>query len=523
MTGAIVVAGVGRKLREVIVATLEDEGVSVVDEEADVDSLLLRSDEMDLLVLGESAENPVRTAEQLARRKTKTDVLVVVSPERLAAVEQAFRFSPLISGDVRCVSSDRLDDITKNVRALARKVRQRSRFKRVLPRLQERLPPVASTERRSVYLDTLLDYAPLGVIVLDRTGRAIDVNPEAERFLLVAGTAALGRPMTELLPPVVRQNAERVMDDAKHAAGGSASSRLSWPSIDQELHVELIAVPFAQGPDSGTVLILRDVTADVYSERAEWELREQRAVSRALETQADELRRLNDELQQFAYVASHDLQEPLRKIASFSDLLSMESAESLGEQGRFYLERMRAAAMRMSDLISSLLRFSRAGNESLELRTIDLNEIVKHVRTDLSLRVEEAGADIQVDNLPVVEGDEGQIRQVFQNLIANAIKFRKPGEPAKIRVFAEENAATSDDGRTLHRITVSDEGIGFDDQYADRIFSPFQRLHTSEEYPGMGMGLAICYRIVERHGGRINVQSRPGEGTSFFVELPAAP
>jgi signal transduction histidine kinase len=175
----------------------------------------------------------------------------------------------------------------------------------------------------------------------------------------------------------------------------------------------------------------------------------------------------------------------------------------------------------MSDLISSLLRFSRAGNESLELRPVDLNEIVEHVRADLSLQVEEAGADIQVDDLPVVEGDAGQIRQVFQNLIANAIKFRKPGEPAKVRVFADENLVMSDDGRSVHRITVSDEGVGFDDQYADRIFLPFQRLHTSEDYPGTGMGLAICFRIVERHGGRIDVQSRPGDGTSFFLELPA--
>ena len=522
MTGPVIVAGVGRKLREVIVAALEDEGISVVDEEPDVDSLLLRSDEMDLIVLGESAENPVRTAEQLARRKTKTDVLVVVSPKRLAATKQALRFSPSISGDVRCVRSDRLEEITENVRALARRVRQRSRFKRVLPRLQEMLPPVASANQRSLYVDTLLDYAPLGVVVLDQTGRTIDVNPEAERFLSVAGAAALGRPMTELLPPVVRRNAERVMDDAKHAAGGSASSRLSWPSTEQELHVELIAVPFAQGTDSGTVLILRDVTAEVHSERAEWELREQRAVSRALEAQADELRRLNDELQQFAYIASHDLQEPLRKIASFSDLLAMESTDSLGEQDRFYIERIRAAALRMSDLISSLLRFSRAGNESLELRPIALNEIVEHVLADLSLRVEEADADIQVDDLPAVEGDAGQIRQVFQNLIGNAIKFRKRGEPAKVRVFAEEDAAKFDDGRTFHRITVSDEGIGFEDQYADRIFSPFQRLHNSEDYPGTGMGLAISYRIIERHGGRIDVRSRPGEGTSFFVELPAA-
>lgn len=526
--GAVIVAGVGQELRKVIVDALADENVSILEEEPDVGSLLLRSEEMELLVLGESVENPVGMAERLGlrvstsgERRRNPAVLMVVAPERAEEVDRAIRFSPLLTGDVRFVTSDRDDEVAENVRELARKARRRRRFSTILPRLHEKLAPALAHGQRTPYLDALLDNAPLGVIVLDEDGRAIDLNREAERFL-ATGFAALGRPVSELLPPPAGRDVERLIDESKHARGRSTSARLAWPSSDRELHVELIAVPFARDGDSGTVLIFRDVTMDVHAERTKYELREQRAVSEALETQSDELRRLNDELHQFAYVASHDLQEPLRKIISFSELLVMESEDELSEQGRFYVERMQDAALRMSELISSLLRFSRTGTEALRLQGVDLNEIIQHIRSDLSLPIEEAEARIEVGALPVVEGDEGQIRQLFQNLVANAVKFRKPGEPARIHISAEENTAKAADGRMLHRITVRDEGIGFDDQFADRIFSPFQRLHSSENYPGTGMGLAICSRIVERHGGRISAHSRPGRGASFTIDLPTA-
>lgn len=526
---AVVVTGVAPDVKEVVLKVLDEEGVQSVEDESDATSLLERSDDIELLILGELVENPVRTAERLGLRTKLTAVLIVVQPERVSGTKQSIQYSPLLSGDVRFVSTEDLEEVAAQVRSIASKARRRRRFRAVLPRLHEKVPVQLSPEQRALYLDTLLAYAPLGVVVLDLEGKTIDLNREAQRFLSVTAGAATGRPVAELLPTEVREDAERLLRKAVGSTEGSVSARVPWPPPDRELHIEMIAVPFARGSDGGTMLILRDITADVHVQKTEFELREQRAVARALEEQADELRRLNEELaarneelQQFAYIASHDLQEPLRKIASFTDLLFRESADSLDENAQFYLERVQAAALRMSDLIRSLLRFSRAGTQALEEHPIDLNAVLKHVQADLLIKIQETDADIQIDELPMIEGDEGQIRQLFQNLVANGIKFHKTGERPKVHVFAEESDRVREtDGRKLHRIAVVDEGIGFDDQYAERIFTPFQRLHAGEDYPGTGMGLAICSRIAERHGGSIEAKSNPGEGATFIVELPA--
>jgi light-regulated signal transduction histidine kinase (bacteriophytochrome) len=238
-----------------------------------------------------------------------------------------------------------------------------------------------------------------------------------------------------------------------------------------------------------------------------------------------ELQRSNRELQDFAAIASHDLQEPLRKIQSFGDRLSATVGPNLDEDASDYLQRMQDAAARMQSLIQDLLAYSRLATRPEENRPVDLQAVVAEVLYDLEARVQATGAAVTVDELPTLSASPFQMRQLFQNLIANALKFQKPGTAPQVRITAERAGATDPARKRTNAkawtIRVSDNGIGVDERYAEKIFAPFQRLHGRTEYEGTGMGLAICRRIVERHGGTINVESKPGEGTTFVITLPA--
>ena len=214
-------------------------------------------------------------------------------------------------------------------------------------------------------------------------------------------------------------------------------------------------------------------------------------------------------------MASHDLQEPLRKIQAFGDLLKTRYAETLNEQGRDYLTRMQNAAGRMQLLINDLLSLSRAGTRRQMFASVDLNKVTKAVLSDLEIRIEQLGATVNVGSLPTIEADAVQLTQLIQNLVGNALKFHKPNESPVVtvssRVLLEEG---------ICELTIADNGIGFDEKYLDRIFQVFQRLHGRGEYEGTGVGLAVCRRIIERHGGAITARSIQGEGARFVVTLP---
>jgi signal transduction histidine kinase len=237
------------------------------------------------------------------------------------------------------------------------------------------------------------------------------------------------------------------------------------------------------------------------------------ASNRALQHRARELERSNTELDQFASIASHDLQEPLRKVQTFSQRVVDLDAERLSEKGRDYLARSAEAAGRMQRLIEDLLRFSRAGRPDHEFEEIELDRLVREVASDLAEPLEAAGGSVEIGELPTVVGDEWQVRQLFQNLISNGIKFRRDGVPPVVRIEGEARGALAD-------IRVSDNGIGFDPRYAKRIFRVFERLHGRNEYEGTGIGLALCRKIAESHGGWIAAASKPGHGSTFTVGLP---
>lgn len=239
------------------------------------------------------------------------------------------------------------------------------------------------------------------------------------------------------------------------------------------------------------------------------------------------LTRSNQNLEQFAYIASHDLQEPLRKVQQFGDLLQANYTAQLGE-GVDYIQRMQQAAYRMSTLIKDLLAFSRISTRKETIVPVSLTEIVNTVLLDLDLRIQETNARISVGALPTVQGDRSQLGQLFQNLLSNALKFRRPAVQPIIRVTAQQVAAadlppSAKPTRTAafyYRIDVIDNGIGFDEKYLDRIFQVFQRLHGKNQYAGTGIGLAICEKVVDNHGGAITAFSQPNAGATFSVFLP---
>ena len=235
-----------------------------------------------------------------------------------------------------------------------------------------------------------------------------------------------------------------------------------------------------------------------------------------LAKQSQELERSNAELEQFAYTASHDLQEPLRKIQAFGDYLMESQREVLGDDA-LYLERMQDAACRMRQLIQDLLNYSRVGSKggafvSVDL-SVDLSRLAQEVAADLEVRTEETGGRLELSALPTIEADPTQMRQLLQNLLGNALKFSRPDTPPVVKVWGEEQG----EHVTLF---VQDNGIGFDQKYAERVFAMFQRLHGRSAYEGTGMGLAIVRKIVERHQGEVSVQSEEGVGTTFTITLP---
>lgn len=248
------------------------------------------------------------------------------------------------------------------------------------------------------------------------------------------------------------------------------------------------------------------------------EIRARKLAQEQLERVAAQLEASNRELQQFASVASHDLQEPLRKIVVFGDRLRAKFGDQLGEQGNDYIERMMNAAGRMRTLIDDLLEFSRVVTRARPFVAVDLGEVIREVLGDLEVLIESKGAVVDVGDLPTIQADPTQMRQVFQNLIANAMKFQGEGAVPHVAIRADEDTSRSTAG---WRISVRDNGIGFEQQHAERIFAPFQRLHGRSEFGGSGIGLAIVRRIVERHGGTISAESSPGQGACFFLSLPA--
>lgn len=243
------------------------------------------------------------------------------------------------------------------------------------------------------------------------------------------------------------------------------------------------------------------------------DITDRKRAEQKLQKTLEELERSNKELERFAYIASHDLQEPLRKIQAFGDRLQKKYQAKLEELGQDYLARMLNATKRMQTLINDLLTYSRVTTQAKPFDKVDLSETVKEVVDDFQFRIEETNGRLEIGELPILEADPTQMRQLLQNLIDNCLKFHKKEESPIVKVhgkIVDQN----------YKLFVEDNGIGFDEKHRDRIFTIFQRLHGRLEYEGTGIGLAVCRKIMERHGGEITARSKPGQGSTFIITLP---
>jgi signal transduction histidine kinase len=407
----------------------------------------------------------------------------------------------------------------------------------------------------------LINQLPGGVVLINEAGLITMINSTAEQHLGYASGQLIEQSFSRLLTVAGRLfyqthfyplvNLHGRVDEVSLTLVSRTGKRVPVllnalrQQQDDGWHIYCVYLPLIQRHHFETELI----QARKAAEQAQIAVQERETQYRSLATQLEErvlertneltqanaqlihlnadLKRSNDNLQKFAYVASHDLQEPLRKIQSFADLLKNRYADSLGE-GIGFLDRMQSAASRMSTLIRDLLSYSRIATQQDTNSWVVLNTVLDGVVSDLDLRIQETGAQVLIDALPTIQGDPSQLGQLFLNLLSNALKFRRADTTPRIQVRCQTidsrhlppQVKPTRVANAYYQIDVSDNGIGFEQKYVDRIFQVFQRLHTKGTFSGTGVGLAICEKVAANHGGAITATSQPEQGTTFSVYLP---
>ena len=364
---------------------------------------------------------------------------------------------------------------------------------------------------RNLQFDTALTNMVQGLCMFDKDQKLIVVN---KRYLDIYGFSAEvvkpGITLRELMQYSVSLGNYTAEEAERALAERNDPTQLSRRSVIKQRLKDgrVIAVMNEPMSDGGTIATYQDITEN-----------ERNATMMFQYTQ--KLEHSNRELADFAYVASHDLQEPLRKIEAFGERLVSKYSSLLPDDGKMFVDRMQNAAGRMRKLINDLLSYSRVTTDAKGFKQVELGKVLTEVESDLQIRIEETDATIEHGTLPTIECEPMQMRQLFQNLLGNALKFRKADVAPVLKVTADLlDESQSDLGKPSVRLTIEDNGIGFDNQFKDQIFTIFQRLHSRNEYEGTGIGLATVRKIVERHGGSINADGQPGVGAKFFVTLP---
>ncbi|NLR74794.1 ATP-binding protein [Leeia aquatica] len=363
----------------------------------------------------------------------------------------------------------------------------------------ERLRTADQLQDTQGLLQHVYAHAPILLCQLDPAGHVQQANPALEQALGSALPFLHGQPWHVLFQqPAIAdwQQPPQQLETSLPAASGKQT--YSWVFAPRCT---------AEGSIRDILAIGTDMTQRKQNEQA-------------LRDKATALEATNRELEDFAFVASHDLQEPLRKILAYSDLLQQECAAYLPDTGQQYLQLMNKATQRLQQLIRDLLQLSRVTRSQRRFEAVSLTDVLEQVQQDLEIPLRDTQARLQIEgSLPTLTGDPVQLQQVFLNLLSNALKYTRPDVPPEIRIHAEPYRLPH--RKPQWRILICDNGIGFEQQYAERIFKVFQRLHGREQYEGTGIGLAICKKIVERHRGQITAEGRPGAGATFILDLPA--
>lgn len=392
------------------------------------------------------------------------------------------------------------DEITKLNQNLEQKVRERTHELEVA---------IEELERQTEFSGKIFDSTVDLIAVFDTELRYVTMNKHSEVMYQKTRDEVKGKYMAELFP---QTQTSGMIDDLRAALGGQIIRRMNYRSLVTNRVYESYYIPLKDANNKvySVMAIAHDITDIIHA-------------NEKLQRLNDELEKSNGELEQFAYVASHDLQEPLRKIQTFTELgqRSINDPVSLGK----YLAKVSTSAQRMTELIKAVLNFSRLSKTDQQFIQVDLNSVLKDIFSDLELLLEEENAVIECGTLPILRGIPLQIHQLFLNLITNSIKFND-AQP-KITITAVtgkgadfDNKLALNKDRMYVMLKFTDNGIGFEQKFADKIFSIFQRLHNDRSFSGTGIGLALCKKIVDNHDGRIAVESEPGKGTTFRIFLP---
>ena len=355
--------------------------------------------------------------------------------------------------------------------------------------------------KHSKELFRILFYrSPIGTYII-QNGHFRLVNRQLAYILGYDEDELIGRLSLSFVLP---EDRDAVRENAIKMLKGGCSLGYEFRVVNKQAKIKWVmetVVPVYYRRKRATLGSLIDVT-------------ERKQMEERLQQMTAEMQRSNTELEQFAYVISHDLQEPLRMVSSYTQLLAKRYGKKLDNDADEFIGYAVDGAKRMQTLLHDLLEYSRVGTRGKPFGLVNCEHVVEQAMANLKIAIEECSASVSYDTLPTVMGDEGQLVRLFQNLIGNAIKFRREETPqVHISALRRNNIIT---------FTVKDNGIGIDPQHSQSIFEIFRRLHTREEYPGTGMGLAICKKIVERHGGHISVQSQPGQGSTFYFSVDMA-
>lgn len=368
-------------------------------------------------------------------------------------------------------------------------------------------------------LQGLLEAAPDAMVVVGRDGRILIANTQTEQLFGYTSAQLIGSPIELLVPPGVRpghsRHREQFFADPQRRPMGTGLELSARRCDGSEFPVEISLSPVHGAGGVRVLAAVRDISERRRLEEIRREVAERRAAEEALAKHAQELARSNADLEQFAYVASHDLQEPLRMIANYTELLAKRYRGRLDDDADEFIGYVVGGVERMHQLITDLLTYSRVGTRGNAFAAVNCADLLANVLTDLRVTIEQNEAVVSHDPLPVITGDAVLLRQLFQNLLTNALKFHGAQAP-RVHLSARRSA-------NEWLFSVRDNGIGIAPEHAQRIFLIFQRLHTAAEYSGTGIGLAIAKKIVERHGGKIWVESKLGEGATFYFTIPAAP